>query len=312
MPTLTMPTRDYGLMLHMKANPKLNDDIDLEFTKSDNILANARQMVRELAYDICEMPFTTYICAKDYGQKFTALPTFITRNFHHGAIHVDTTAGIETPKDLEGKTMGVVRGYTVTTGVWARTVLSIDHGVDLTKVQWTCTDDEHVAGFKLPTFADYDSMGRDFAELFAEKKIVGAVGTLPKDVPNVAPLIPNPVEAGFDSYRKTGVYPVNHAIVVKDELLERYPTLAVDLFKALVDSKRAYLDNLDRSGDLSAEDALTVRLEKGVDGDPFPYGVEPNRKGLEALTQSAFDQLITARKYSVEELFPESVLDLTG
>ena len=101
-------------------------------------------------------------------------------------------------------------------------------------------------------------------------------------------------------------------MVVKDELLERYPTLANDLFKALVKSKRAYLDNLDQSGELSAEDALTVRLENGVGGDPFPYGVEPNRKGLEALTESAFDQLITSRKYSVEELFPESVLNLTG
>ena len=312
MPTLTMPTRDYGLMLHMKSNPNLNDELDLEFTVSDNILRNARQMVRSLAYDICEMPFTTYICAKDYGQKFTALPTFITRNFHHGAIHVDTTAGISSPKDLEGKTVGVVRGYTVTTGVWARTVLSIDHGVDLTKVQWTCTDDEHVADFRLPSFADYDSKGCNFAELFEQNKIVAAVGTLPEPVPNVERLLPDAVDAGFNSFRNTGVYPVNHAVVVKDELLERYPTLANDLFKALVKSKRAYLDNLDKSGELSAEDALTVRLENGVGGDPFPYGVEPNRKGLEALTESAFDQLITSRKYSVEELFPESVLDLTG
>ena len=74
----------------------------------------------------------------------------------------------------------------------------------------------------------------------------------------------------------------------------------------------SYFANLDRSGDLSAEDALTVRLENGIDGDPFPYGLEPNRRGLEALTQTAFDQLITTRKYSIEELFPESTLYLVG
>lgn len=312
MPTLNMSTRDYGLMRQMKTVSKLNDQINLDYLAHKNILVAARNMVRELAYDICEMPFTTYICAREYGKKFTALPLFITRNFHHGAIHYDTNAGIKTPKDLEGKTVGVVRGYTVTTGVWARTVLSLDYGVDLTNIHWACTDDEHVAEFKLPPFADYKFKGRDMAELFAEGKIVAAVGTLDKEIPNVKPMIPNADEAGFASYRKTGVYPGNHSIVVRDELLAEYPTLAVDLFKALKTSKEAYFANLDRSGDLSAEDALTVKLENGIGGDPFPYGLEPNRKGLEALIQSAFDQLITTRKFSVEELFPESTLDLVG
>ena len=312
MPTLNLSTRDYGLMRQIKTQAKLNDDIDLEYLAHDNILAAARKMVRELTYDICEMPFTTYICAKEYGKKFTALPLFITRNFHHGAIHYDTTAGINSPKDLEGKTVGVVRGYTVTTGVWARSVLTLDYGVDLSKIHWVCTDDEHVAEFKLPPFADYNFKGRDMGELFAEGKIVAAVGTLSKPVPNVELLIPNAADAGFESYRKTGVYPGNHSIVVRDELLAEYPSLAVDLFNALKTSKDAYFANLDRSGDLSAEDALTVKLENGLDGDAFPYGLEPNRKGLEALTQTAFDQLITTRKYSVEELFPESTLDLLG
>jgi 4,5-dihydroxyphthalate decarboxylase len=312
MPTLNLSTRDYGLMRQMKTQATLNDQIDLDYLAHDNILVAARNMVRELSYDICEMPFTTYICAREYGKKITALPLFITRNFHHGAIHYDTTAGIQTPKDLEGKTVGVVRGYTVTTGVWARTVLALDHGVDLTKIHWACTDDEHVAEFKLPPFADYKFKGRDMGELFAEGEIVAAVGTLPKPVPNVKQMIPNAEAAGFESYRKTGVYPGNHSIVVRDELLAEYPDLAVDLFKALKTSKDAYFANLDRSGDLSAEDALTVKLENGLDGDPFPYGLEPNRKGLEALIQSAFDQLITTRQFSVEELFPESTLDLVG
>jgi len=312
MPTLNMSTRDYGLMRQMKTQAMLNDQIDLDYLAHDNILVAARNMVRELSYDICEMPFTTYICAREYGKKFTALPLFITRNFHHGAIHYDTNAGINSPKDLEGKTVGVVRGYTVTTGVWARSVLTLDYGVDLSKIHWVCTDDEHVAEFKLPPFADYNSKGRDMGELFAEGKIVAAVGTLPKPVPNVELLIPNADDAGFASYRMTGVYPGNHSIVVRDELLAKYPTLAVDLFNALKISKDAYFVNLDRSGDLSAEDALTVKLENGLDGDPFPYGLAPNRKGLEALTQTAFDQLITTRKYAVEELFPENTLDLVG
>jgi 4,5-dihydroxyphthalate decarboxylase len=312
MPKLVVPTRSYGLMREMKTRTKINDGLELEFPEAENILVWARKMVREMAYDICEMPFTTYIAAKAVGKKFTALPLFITRNFHHQAIHVDANAGLSVPKDMEGKTAGIVRGYTVTTGVWARYVLSSEYDVDLSKVHWTCTDDEHVAEFKLPSFADYNSMGKDFKDLFANREIVGAIGTLPEPVDGVKPLIGDPKAAGFASYHNSGVYPCNHGIVVRDELLEQYPDLAVDLFNALKSSKDAYLSSINRGGDLSKEDALTIELEEGVKGDPFPYGIEPNRPALEALTQTAYDQLITPRKFSVEELFAEGTHDLVG
>ena len=139
------------------------------------------------------------------------------------------------------------------------------------------------------------------------------VGTIGKDLPTVKPLIPDAVEAGFASYRKTGVFPVNHTVVVRDELLEQYPTLGAELFKALATSKKDYLDNLDRNAkDLSAEDRLTVQLERGVDGDPFPYGLNSNRKALEALAQTAYDQHITPKVYAMDELFAAGTLDLEG
>jgi 4,5-dihydroxyphthalate decarboxylase len=313
MPTLKMPTRDYGLMRQMKTITRLNDEIELEFPSFDNILVAARKMVREAAFDICEMPTTTYLCARAYGKKMTAIPVFITRNFHHGAIFYDINAGIRTPKDLEGKTVGVNRGYTVTTGVWARYILSAEYGVDLEKVRWAATDDEHVAEFVLPTNADYEYKGRDMAELFTSGAISAAIGAIPSAPPTVKQLIPNAEEAGYASYRKTGVYPVNHTVVVRDDLLERYPMLGADLFAALKASKDAYLSTLDRNAtDLSAEDRLTVQLERGVDGDPFPYGVASNRKGLEALAQAAYDQHITPKRYTMEELFAKGTLDLIG
>jgi len=313
MPTLNMPTRDYGLMRQLKKTGKLANGIDLEFPAFDNILAAARKMVREAAFDICEMPTTTYICGKAYGKKMTAIPVFITRNFHHGAIFYDAKAGIGTPKDLEGKTVGVNRGYTVTTGVWARHVLSAEYGVDLDKIRWAATDDEHVAEFVLPPNADYEYRGRDIAELFASGAIAAAIGAIPSAPPSVKPLIPDADAAGFASYRRTGVYPVNHTIVVRDDLLAKYPTLGADLFAALKASKQAYLSALDRNAtNLSAEDRLTVQLERGLDGDPFPYGVASNRKGLDALAQAAYDQHITPRVYSMEELFAKGTLDLVG
>ena len=94
-----------------------------DFEEVNPLIAAFRRMVRGLEFDICELALTTYICARAHGKRITALPIFLVRAFHHGAIVVNTNSGIKSPKDLEGKKVGVHRGYTVTTGVWARGVL---------------------------------------------------------------------------------------------------------------------------------------------------------------------------------------------
>lgn len=312
MPTLTFPVRDYGLLRQMKRGTTLPNGCEIEFPKFDNILVAARQMVREGSFDICEMPTTTYIAAKAYGKPMIALPTPITRNFHHQAIHVDTRTGITDPKDFEGKTVGVVRGYTVTTGVWARAVLSEEYGVDLDSITWAATDDEHVAEFEPPPNVDLSFRGRDMNEMFENQEIVGAVGTLANAPDYVKPLIPDPKNAGFTAFRKTGLYPINHCVVMHTDTVEKYPDLPEQLFAAMTASKKEYLDNLDESPDASAEDKLTATLRDGVGGDPFPYGVEPNRQALQTLCRQADVQHITKRLYEVEELVAPSSIGLEG
>jgi 4,5-dihydroxyphthalate decarboxylase len=317
MQPLTMPTRDYGLMKHMKKNiSALNDVVRIEYPSFENILHAARMMVRDVKFDICEMPVTTYLCAKAHNKPFTAIPVFVTRKFHHDAIVYNPDSGIREPKDLEGRVVGVNRGYTVTTGVWARGVLRNEYNVDLDKIRWAATGDEHVAEFQLPENADYAFKGREMSDLFERSEIAAAVGAINAASSNVKPLIPNAVEAGFESYRKTGVYPVNHTIVVKNSLLEKYPGLAPDLFDAIKKSKDVYLSGLDGpgegSGELSEEDALTFALGQGVGGDPFPLGVEPNHKALAALIQMSVDQKIIPRELTIAELFAKGTLELIG
>src|SRR5205809_4543336 len=123
---------------------------DIEYEDVPVLIAAFRRMVRGLEFDVCEMAITTYICAKAHGKRMTAVPVFLVRAFHHGAILVNTKAGIARPKDLEGKKVGVNRGYTVTTGVWARSILQEEHGVDLSKITWVLSGDEHVAEYKPP------------------------------------------------------------------------------------------------------------------------------------------------------------------
>ena len=103
-----------------------------------------------LEFDVCEMALTTYLTAKAHGVRFTAIPAFLVRGFHHNAITVDTRHGITSPKDLEGRKVGVNRGYTVTTGVWARSILADEHGVDLDSITWVLSGDEHVAQYRPP------------------------------------------------------------------------------------------------------------------------------------------------------------------
>src|SRR5262245_15544430 len=98
-----------------------------EFEEVHPITQAFRRMVRGLEFDISEMAITTYLTAKAHGKKFTAIPVFPMRAFHHGAILYNTRSDIRTPKDLEGKKVGVNRGYTVTTGLWARSILQHEY-----------------------------------------------------------------------------------------------------------------------------------------------------------------------------------------
>src|SRR3984893_9633337 len=123
---------------------------ELDFEDVPAIITAFRRMVRGLDFDISEMAMTTYLCARAHGKPFTAIPVFPMRAFHHGAILYNTKAGIRTPKDLEGKKVGVNRGYTVTGGLWARSILQHEYGVDLSRVTWVLSGDEHVAEYRPP------------------------------------------------------------------------------------------------------------------------------------------------------------------
>src|SRR6266487_3401181 len=165
------------------------------FEEIDPLIAAFRRMVRGNEFDICEMAITTYICAKAHGKPMTAVPVFLVRAFHHGAILVNTRAGIRTPKDLEGKRVGVNRGYTVTTGVWARSILQDEYGVDLNRVTWVLSGDEHVAEYHPPANVVPVEPGKDLAEMVARGELAAAIN-LDVDHPDVAPLIPDAPEAG--------------------------------------------------------------------------------------------------------------------
>src|SRR5438105_3671171 len=208
-----------------------------DFEEVDPLIAAFRRMVRGNDFDICEMAITTYICAKAHGKPMTAVPVFLVRAFHHGAIVVNANSGIRTPKELEGRKVGVNRGYTVTTGVWARSVLQDEHGVDLSKITWVLSGDEHVAEYRAPANVVPIAPDKKMGDMLATGELVAAIG-IEVDSPDVKPLMPNALEAGLAALRQRGHYPINHTVVIRDELIAAHPDLAADVFNAFAASKR--------------------------------------------------------------------------
>jgi len=273
---------------------------EFEFEEVPVIIKAFRRMVRNQDFDICELAMTTYLASRAHGKPFTAIPVFPMRAFHHGAIVYNTKSGVRAPKDLEGRKVGVNRGYTVTTGVWARSILQHEYGVDLDKVTWVLSGDEHVAEFRPPSNVVPIEAGKTMEELVASGEIAAAIG-VQIESPDVKPLIPNAKEAGFEALRRNGHYPINHTVVVRDDVLEANPGLADDLFDAFDEAKRHYVDRL-KGGGMATPDPVHLRV-MDVIGDPLPYGIEANRRMLESLVGYAVEQKILPRPFAVEELF---------
>jgi len=284
--------------------------LQLEHVEVTPIVGAFRRMVRTLEFDVSEMSMTTYLTARAYDKAFTALPVFIMRQFHHAPIVYNVKSGVASPKDLEGKRVGV-RAYTVTTGVWARGVLATEYGVDLDKVTWVVVDEEHVEEYQkvYPPNVRYQA-GANLGAMVAKGELAAAIGVGSVDSPDVKPLIPDAREAEAAWYRKTGIYPINHTVVVKDALLRADPTLAPRLFNAFREAKAVFLQQLRSGAELPADAQALAQRRAVVGDDPLPYGLARNRPALEAIVRFACDQKILPRPVKPEEMFAAGTLEL--
>jgi 4,5-dihydroxyphthalate decarboxylase len=285
---------------------------EFEFVEVDPLIDAFRRMVRGLEFDVCELALTTYITARAYGKRLMGLPIFLVRAFHHGAIVCNTKSGIKSPKDLEGRKVGVNRGYTVTTGVWARSVLQEEYDVDLGKITWVLSGDEHVAEYRAPANVVPIEKGKAMGDMLASGELAAAIGVDVK-APDVKPLIPNALEAGLTALRQRGHYPINHLVVIKDELIAKHGDLAADVFDAFARAKRHYVERL-KAGRIEKPTEVDEvhRRVMEIAGEPLPYGIAPNRNVIDALIGHALTQGIITKPVTAEELFASSTRELVG
>jgi ABC-type nitrate/sulfonate/bicarbonate transport system substrate-binding protein len=305
--------RTTGANQALKSGDVVPQGFRFDFDDAPPLFAAFRKMVRDLEYDVSEMALTTYLVAKEHGVPFTALPVFLVRGFHHGAIQVAAGSGIRSPKDLEGRRVGVDRGYTVTTGVWARAILQDLYSVDLNRVTWVLSSDEHVAQYRAPANVVPVKPPRSLEELLRSGRLAAVVGAA-IDAPDVVPLIPDATEAAYSALAEQGLYPINHLMVVRDDLLEERPELAAGVFDAFARAKQHYVDRL-RGGTIessSPADRMYRRVLDLTGTDPLPYGLEPNREVLERLVRACVDQKILARPVKLEDVFATGTHDLVA
>ena len=229
------------------------------------------RMIHDLEFDISEMAIVTFLQLKQMGAAFTGLPLFPMRAFPQSTITYNVNSGITSPKDLEGRKVGV-RAYAGTAGVWARGLLASEYGVDLSKVTWVLTDIEHLGD--MPNPSNTVSMeGASLPDMLTSGEIDAGIGVMGVDSPDVKPLISNAREAQADWFNKTGVFPINNTMVVRDEVLAANPDIAPAFFAAYKEAKALYLQRLKADGAQARDEEADQRYADIVGGDPLPIGI---------------------------------------
>jgi 4,5-dihydroxyphthalate decarboxylase len=309
----------YGHTAALKDGSVPIKGVSANFIEVVPIVGAFRRMVRDVEFDVCEMAPTTYLIARARGAPYIALPIFVMRRFHHGGFVVRPDSGIKVPKQLEGRQVGV-RAYSVTTGVWTRGIFVNEYGLDSSKVTWVVDDEEHVAALKLPPNVVHAPPGKSLASMMASGELqagftgpagIGRAGPpignweTGGQPPQIYPeLIPDAANVEANWYRTTGIYPIHGTIVIKDEVLAKYPFVAKSLFDAFSAAKQPYLERL-KAGVGSAPEDVRYRSFAPLMGDPLPYGMQANRASIEALIAYAVQQQLIPKRPALDEVFAD-------
>jgi 4,5-dihydroxyphthalate decarboxylase len=316
---LTFACGLYDRMIPLFAGQVQPDGIDLNFIPIDNPREIFDRMAGGQEFDLSEMSSSeTFQRIAANQSPFVALPVFPSRVFRHGHVSISRKSGIKTPKDLEGRRVGVPL-YTQTAAIFIRGFLEHEYGVDCSKIHWVQGALNHAGSHGTPTVlpllkpVDIVTAPADksLSDLLEEGKIDAITATgMPKSYrrnPDVQRLFPNFREVELDYYRKTRIFPIMHLVAIRRDTYEKHPFIATSLYNAFCKSKDMALERMLETGALRYMlPWLSTELDEIHEvfkGDPWPYGIEPNRPTLEALVTYLAEQHVIAKPLPLEQLF---------
>lgn len=326
-PTLTLACGDYD-----RTRPLLDGRVAVEGARIAALpLASEQTFPRAVTraeFDVTELSLSSQVMQVSRGEgAYVALPVFVARAFRHGCIYLRRDAGIATPKDLEGRRVGIPE-YQMTLGLWLRGILADQHGVEVNGIAWR-TAGTNAAGRKerlpleLPPGMDVRPLpeGATLNAALLTGELDAILSPTPPDAfsagdPRVTRLFPDPRAAAEAYFRQTGLFPVMHVIGVRRDVLARAPRIGRALFDAFLAAQRmAERDWEARLASSSpatmfpflAEEWAAMRALLGP--DPWRQGVAANRKELEAVCRWSETQHLARRRLGIEELFDPATLD---
>ncbi|MFN8522196.1 MAG: ABC transporter substrate-binding protein [Chloroflexota bacterium] len=305
--TLRTAIGSYPHTAAVKAGQIASDRVALQHVEVDPINRAFRRMIRDAEFELSEMAITTHAIAHSFDKPYVALPIVVFRGFPHASIACRDDGSIRGPKDLEGRKIGV-RAYSQTTGAWVRGVLASDYGVELDRLGWVVQEGSHVAEYVDPPNVELTSPDRSLEALLEAREVDAIVAVNAAHVPGLQPVIPDPDAAAIAWFKRTGVYPINHLLVIRRDIAAANPWLAAEVTRIFMEAKNQTLRRLSRQGASTLAEKALVRQMATIGADPLPYDLNANRPAVEMLTRFAFEQRLTPRKCSVEELFDPASL----
>ena len=276
------------------------------------------RMLQYREFDVSEMSLSNYTSLVSGGNSpFIAIPVFPSRVFRHGYFFVNVHKGIARPEDLADRRGGVPE-YSMTAAVYMRGLLQHEYGVAPNRIEWVQGRTDRLGRALPPDIRlTQASPGTELGDLLDRGEIdflMTANNPLSfrRGSPNVRRLFPDYAKAEKDYFRRTRIYPIMHTVVIRREIYDRDPWVAMSLYKAFLRAKDYSFRLISETGSPKASFAWLQPLieeEQSIIGkDWYPYGVEANRPTIEALLQYTFEQGLSDRRLSVEELFAPATL----
>jgi 4,5-dihydroxyphthalate decarboxylase len=282
----------YPNAMALKEGRIRSDLVDFNFADVQVSNTAFKPLVREARFDLGELAIVTFLQAKLYGKPYVLIPATVLGRGQLHTIAYNPERGHLGPGDLNGKKLGV-RAYTQTTGTWVRGILAEDYGVDLASLTWVTFEESHIAEYQDPPNACRAPEGKTLVQMLLDGELDAAVVGDKYPDPRLKPLIPDPEAANRAWSLAHGGVPVNHMLVIREELARTRPDVVREVWRVFKKAKEASFAGT------------------GVpDVDPLRFGIEANRRSLEIIIDFAVRQSLLPRPFSVDELFTDTMRTL--